>query len=51
METALIIALGIAALIVTGYYFSASGGKAEDNDMIGGVGGDDKDSEPRPIDQ
>jgi len=51
METALIIALGIAALIATGYYFSASGRKPEDNDMIGGVGDDDKDSESRPINQ
>jgi len=51
METALIIAIAIAALITAGYYFSASEEEPGKDNMIGGVGGDDRDSESKPIDQ
>jgi hypothetical protein len=51
METVLIIALGIAALIAAGYYFSSSEGESKESDTVGGVGGDNRGSESKPIDQ
>jgi hypothetical protein len=51
MKTVLIIAIAIATLITARYYFSSSEGKSEGSDIVGGVGGDDRDSESRPIDQ
>jgi hypothetical protein len=38
METVLIIAIGIAALIATGYYFSSSEGDPEEIESGGGGG-------------
>lgn len=51
METVLIIVIAIATFITARYYFSSSEGRSEESDIVGGVGGDDKDSESRPIDQ
>jgi len=51
MKTVLIIAIAIATLITARYYFSTSEEESGKDNMIGGVGGDDRDSESRPIDQ
>jgi len=51
MKTVLIIAIAIATLITARYYFSTSEGESEGGDMVGGVSGDDRDSESRSIDQ
>jgi len=51
MQTVFVITLSIAALIAAGYYLSSSEGESEESDMVGGIGGDDRDSESRPIDQ